>query len=153
MIPTTEHAITITRRFSAAISDVYAAWTVPTCMERWLGKVTAEVNVGGRYRFKSLEGNCRTHVYTGEYLSIEENHLVVQSFLAGEPNPNIPNPYSNEFIGIQVKQIDPELTELTFVNGWDGETLTKEFEFAVRAAWSEWLDRMQRSLTNASPTF
>lgn len=56
-----EHSIVITRDVKAPSRDVYAAWTEPVKMERWLGKVSADVRVGGAYRFESQEG----YIYTG----------------------------------------------------------------------------------------
>lgn len=143
---TTKHTISLTRFIPAATSEIYAAWTDPQRMTLWLGNVTADVRVGGRYRFESPAENSGTYIYTGEYLVLEADRRVVQSFLAGEPDPNVPNPYMNEYLEIQLREIAPEQTELTFINGWEGEALNEEATIAVRAAWSEWIDRMQKSL-------
>lgn len=137
-----QHSIVLTRDVNAASRDIFAAWTELGRMERWLGKVSADVRVGGAYRFESREG----YIYTGKYLALEDGRRVVQSFLAGEPNPAAPSPYSNEFIEVRLLERGPSRTELTFINGWDGEGLSEEGVIAARAAWSEWLDRMERSL-------
>ena len=47
-----EYSIAITRQVNAASREIYAAWTDPTKMGCWLGKVAADLCVGGRYRFE-----------------------------------------------------------------------------------------------------
>lgn len=81
-----EYSITLTREVNAAAKQVYAAWTEQATMERWLGKVSAEIRVGGHYRFERSAEGGQTHLYTGEYLAIEDGRRIVQSFLAGEPD-------------------------------------------------------------------
>ncbi|MDP1796218.1 MAG: SRPBCC domain-containing protein [Planctomycetaceae bacterium] len=145
--PPPEHSLAIIRTVNASAADIYAAWIDLPRMARWLGKVTADVRVGGRYHFESPAEGGKTYVYTGEYLAIEDGRRVKQSFLAGEPDPNTPNPYTDEFIEIRLKPLDAHRTEFTFTNGWSGESMNDEFRDAVIAAWSEWLDRMERSLS------
>lgn len=141
-----EHSLVITREIDAPSRDVYAAWTEPERMERWLGKVAADVRVGGRYRFDSPAEEGKTYTFTGEYQALEEGRRIVQSFLAGEPDPETPNPYPNEFIEIQLRDLGPSRTELTFTNGWDGEAIDEEGLAGARAGWSIWLDMMEKSL-------
>lgn len=139
-----EHSITLTREVAAAARDVYAAWIDPGRMERWLGKTSAEVRVGGRYRFESPAEGGETHIYTGEYLVLEDDRRVVQSFLAGEPDPTAADLYPNEFIEIRLRDLGPFRTSVTFINGWDGQAVSDEFLVVSRTAWSEWLDRMEK---------
>ena len=70
------HSLTLTRAVNAPVRDVYAAWTVPDRMSRWLGKVEADVRPGGRYRFESDAGDGKTFVFTGEYLDLEPGRRV-----------------------------------------------------------------------------
>ena len=142
-----EYSITLTREMNAAAKQVYAAWTEQATMERWLDKVFAEIRVGGRYRFESSAEGGQTHLYTGEYLALEEERRIVQSFLAGEPDPTAVNPFPNEFIEIRLRDLGPSRTGVTFINGWDGEAVSEEFLAVVRTAWSEWLDRIEKAVT------
>jgi uncharacterized protein YndB with AHSA1/START domain len=142
------HSIEITRTVATTPDAIYAAWTDQDTMSRWLGKVAADVRIGGRYRFESPAESGKTHVYTGEYLVLDARTRVKQSFLAGEPDPSATNPYLNEFVEIRLQTLDSKSTKITFVNGWDGEPLTDEAQVVVRAAWSQWLDRMESSLSN-----
>ena len=119
-------------------------------MERWLGKVSAEIRVGGRYGFERSAEGGQTHLYTGEYLAIEDERRIVQSFLAGEPDPSAVNPYPNEFIEIRLRDLGPSQTRVTFINGWDGEAVSEEFQAVARSAWSEWLDRMEKTVVEGA---
>jgi len=141
-----EHSIVLTREINAAPRDVYAGWTDPARMERWMGRVSADVRVGGAYRYEIPAEGGKTYIHSGEYLILEDGRRVVQSFLAGEPDPAVPNSYRNEFIEVRLEELGPSRTALTFTNGWDGEPLNEEGLAAVRAAWSEWLDRMEKSV-------
>lgn len=67
---------------------------------------------------------------------------MVQTFLAGDPTSA--NPYSNEFIEVRFRELSPTQSEMTFINGWDGEALTEEGIDAAKAAWSQWLDGMEK---------
>lgn len=122
-----QHSIVLTRVVNAPARNVYAAWTEPSAMERWLGRVDADVRVGGRYHFESPAEGGKTYTYTGA-------------------DPATANPYPNERIEIRLVEIGPAQTELTFVNAWDGEALSEESRAEAGAAWSEWLDRMEKSV-------
>lgn len=140
------HSISLTRRIEATPAKIYAAWTEPETMARWLGKVAADVRVGGRYRFESPAPGGTTYIYTGEYLVLEENRRVAQTFLAGEPDPHAPRPYHNEFIEIQIRRLEGSASEVSFVNGWDGDSIGEDGEAAAKAAWSQWLDQMEQAV-------
>jgi uncharacterized protein YndB with AHSA1/START domain len=62
----------------APISEVYAAWTEPEAMRRWLSpvgraEVQADVRVGGRFRIVMGAGE-RNLQHTGEYLIVDPPH-------------------------------------------------------------------------------
>ena len=141
------HLMTLTRTVNATARDVYTAWTVSDQISRWLGKVEADVRPGGRYRFESDSREGKTFVFTGEYLVLEPGRRVVQSFLAGEADT--PTPYPNEFIEVRLREISETQTELTFINGWNGEAIGEDGIEAAKAAWSQWLDLMEASLVGS----
>ena len=146
-MPDPTHSITMIRTVNAPVDAVYAAWTEPDRMARWVGEVEADVRPGGRYRFESDAGDGNTFVFTGEYLALEPGHRVRQTFLAGEADT--PNPYPNEFIEVRLRELPEARTELTFLNGWDGEAIGEDGVEAAKAGWNQWLDLMEASL---SPT-
>jgi uncharacterized protein YndB with AHSA1/START domain len=72
-------SLTIKRRFKAAPEKVYAAWTDPEKMSRWLGppdvikvNTTTDVTVGGRYAIQMIVPNDE-HNVTGVYREIVPN--------------------------------------------------------------------------------
>ena len=71
----TQGRVRIERALPAPIEDVYAAWTQPEAMARWLApmghaEVEADVRVGGRLRVVMIGGGMSIE-HTGEYLTVE----------------------------------------------------------------------------------
>lgn len=67
--------VRIEMALAAPIEDVYAAWTQPAAMARWLAptgsaEVEADVRVGGRFRVVMI-GDGTSIQHTGEYLTVE----------------------------------------------------------------------------------
>jgi len=144
-----EHEITLTRRFKTSADNLYAAWTDPSVMRQWLGRnVDADVRVGGRYRIENDGGDGTIFVHSGEYRVLEPGRRIVQTFKAGPAGSDQeqPTPYINEYLEVQLKPWGPGETELTFINGWDGEALSAEDQNATREAWSSWLDLLDSVL-------
>lgn len=139
-----EHSLVIIREIDAPSRDVYAAWTQPDKMERWLGRVTRTVRVGSRYRFHL--GGDDTASYSGEYLVLEEGRRVVQTICADNQYSAVPTPSPTELIEVQLRDLGPSRTELTFINGWDGGALDEKSLAEAKLAWSGWFDLMERSL-------
>jgi uncharacterized protein YndB with AHSA1/START domain len=140
------HSITIIRELPIAIERVYAAWTNHTDMELWLGKVTADVHVGGHYRFEILADDSKINVYTGTYLLVDYEKRIVQSFLAGETNFLGTETYFDEFIEVGFVGLGTSRTKVTFINGWNGDDISTDFRSIARDAWDGWLDRMEQAL-------
>lgn len=68
-------ALRLERLLPAPIADVFAAWTNPALMARWLtpighAEVEADVRVGGRFRVTMIDGDVRLE-HTGEYLVVD----------------------------------------------------------------------------------
>lgn len=146
-----EHTIILTRVFAASPEAIYAAFTKPALMRRWMAEkleyFEADVRVGGRYRIENrMEGQVFVHV--GEYLALEPGRRVVQSFRAGpaEQDPKVPSPYLNEFFEVKLRPLEAGRTELTLTNGWDGEALDNEASEGVREGWSQWLGQLEAAL-------
>lgn len=139
------HSMTLTRTVNAPARAVYAAWTVPDPMSRWLGKVEADVRPGGRYKFESDAGDGKTFVFTGEYLDLEPDRRVKQTFLAGESET--PSTYPDEFIKVCLRELSETQTELTLLNDWDGDSIGEDGVEASKAGWSQWFDMMEESLS------
>jgi uncharacterized protein YndB with AHSA1/START domain len=137
-----EHAIEIVRVIDAPVDEVYAAWTDPAVMSRWMARsVDADVRVGGRYRNELDAGEAGTFVHTGEYLVLEPGRRIVQTFGV---EGGAESPFRDERLEVTLRPLGPKQTELTFRDGWDGPALDAEDKEAARVAWSGWLDRLQQ---------
>src|SRR5690606_25804921 len=115
--------ITIVRRLAAPVAEVYRAWTEPRLMQMWLGdRVDADVTVGGRYRIENDADDGVMYAHEGEYLVLEPEDRIVQTFEAGPvgDDSNAESPYQNEYPEITLTKLDDQTTELTFENAWDG---------------------------------
>lgn len=134
---TPQHLIRLERDFDASPEALYAAWTDPDIMNRWFGRVEADVRVGGRYRIESDGEAGEVYVHSGRYLAFEPNRFVRQTFLA---EGHEPNPYTDEFIAISLHGLADGRTRLVLDNGWNGPALAEEDAEAAKQGWSMWLD-------------
>ena len=143
---TPEHTIVIKKIVRATPAVVYAAWTDPSVMCRWLAeKVEADVRVGGRYRNIVGVADGMTYIHSGEYLLLEPESRIVQTFSGGPDEPATePNPYTDETIDLGLAARGSSETELTFVNGWNGKAMNDEEREAVTEAWTSWLSRLDK---------
>lgn len=142
-----QHDITIVREFAAPADALYAAWTDPALMRRWIAsEIEADVRVGGSYRNVVDAGEAGSFVHSGRYLVLEPGRRVVQTFrgspAAAEAADNPAPPYQNEQLDVTLRPLGPNSTELTFRNCWEGQALGVEDLAATRAAWDVWLDQL-----------
>ena len=71
-------SLTIKRRFKASPAQVYAAWTQPEQLAKWMGPIgttaaeaEADVRVGGRYHIRRLCGEgAMGRVYESQHIDI-----------------------------------------------------------------------------------
>ena len=135
-----DHAVSVTRVIDAPADAVYAAWTDPATMQRWMARnVEADVRVGGRYRNEVDASEAGTFVHTGEYLVLEPGRRIVQTFGVDSAEAS---PYRDERLEVTLRPLGPERTELTLIDGWDGPGLDEADEAATRQAWSGWIDEL-----------
>lgn len=144
-----KHEIAITKRYPAPVGEVYRAWTDPAKMRQWLAnRVDADLRVGGRYRFENDGDDGAVYVHTGEYLALEPDHRVLQTFRAGNADTDIgaESLYLDEYIEVVLTPVGPNETSLSFTNGWDGDAMSEADRAATADAWSGWLDQLVRAL-------
>lgn len=142
-----EHRITIVREINAPASAMYAAWTEPVTMRRWIASESdADVRVGGSYRHVIDAGEAGRFVHSGQYLILEPERRIVQTFRgaseAGGPAGDSSQLYHNERLEVLLRPLGPNRTELTFSNIWEGQALSAEDLAATRAGWDAWLDQL-----------
>lgn len=77
-------SLTINRTFAAPVDELYAAWTDPEIIRKWLAPGTTEVvhadtelRVGGQFLCQMREENGKMHATRGVYREIVPNRKVV----------------------------------------------------------------------------
>ena len=80
---TTKPSLTIKRRFNAPPEKVYAAWTDPEKLARWMGpagtksvQAECDLRVGGRYAIKMIMPDDE-HNVSGVYREVVPNEKIV----------------------------------------------------------------------------
>jgi uncharacterized protein YndB with AHSA1/START domain len=81
---TTKPSLTLKRRYNAPPAKVFAAWTDPEKMKRWLGTEATvgllgeiDARVGGRYRFRMRSPDAEEHEVSGVYREVVPNQKLV----------------------------------------------------------------------------
>lgn len=81
-------SITVIRTIPAPPAEVFAAWTDPALLRRWLapgpcevGEAEADPRPGGRYRIVAVEPDGTRHVTTGEYLEVVPGRRLVKTWV------------------------------------------------------------------------
>jgi len=77
-------SLTLKRRLQAPPAKVFAAWTDPEKIMRWMGpadfttpQAESDARVGGRYRFVMLSPDGEQHVVRGIYREVVANEKLV----------------------------------------------------------------------------
>jgi uncharacterized protein YndB with AHSA1/START domain len=83
----TKPSLTIERRFNAPPAKVYAAWTDPEKIKRWMGpgevktlRAESDPRVGGRYRIVMRAPDGEEHDVSGIYREVIPNEKLVFSW-------------------------------------------------------------------------
>ncbi len=138
------NAVTIVRVINASADDLYAAWTDPSIMRRWMATIVeADVQVGGRYRITIHEDDGSVNTFTGEYRVLEPGRRLVKTFRHHSAKPG---EYEDEYVDVSFRALGPRRTELTLVNGWSGRPATAEELDGVREGFRIWLDQLEAAL-------
>ena len=133
-----EHSATIVRVINASANELYAAWTEPQIMKRWLATVVeADVRVGGRFRIENHEKDGTVNAFTGEYRVLEPGSRIVQTFHHVSAKPGT---YEDELLEVKLKPLATGVTELRLINSWKGSAMSEAELQALEAGWSQWLD-------------
>ena len=80
-------SLTVKRRLKASPAKVFAAWTDPEKIKRWMGpeqfktaQAESDARVGGRYRFVMLSPDGEKHGVGGIYREVVANEKLVFSW-------------------------------------------------------------------------
>jgi uncharacterized protein YndB with AHSA1/START domain len=135
----TKTALAVTRRYAASPDRVFAAWTDPDSLGRWMspfGKsvATADVRVGGTFKI-IMQGQGTEIEHTGEYLEVDRPRRLVftwQSPYTG-PTPSV--------VTVELRP-DGDQTELILTH----ERLPEDQVESHRGGWGQILDNLAAAL-------
>lgn len=138
----------IRRVYHAPVAAVYAAWTDPEQMKRWMGptdafgdsEVTMDVRVGGRYRIVMRSPDGETHRVGGVYREVVPHKKLVYTW-AWESTPERESLVTLEF------KPSGDGTELVLAHQRFADTQARDKH---REGWLACLDRLGRFVSHVS---
>lgn len=137
-----QHVVDTVRVIAGTPKELYAAWTEPELMRRWMARtVEADVRPGGRYRMEVDQPGGAVHVFTGEYLELEPPDRIVMTF--GVDGPEIDDEISDEKVTVLFEP-EPGGTKVTIRNTWTGKPYDDADYAALREGWGLWLDLLAK---------
>lgn len=120
---TAEQAISLAlvRRLRAPVQSVYAAWTEPKLIARWLApgaatvtSVTNDLRVGGRYRIDGVDGAGIEYAISGTYHELEADRRIVLTWMYEGAAVALRGEAS--VVDVELRALGPDLTELTLTH-------------------------------------
>jgi uncharacterized protein YndB with AHSA1/START domain len=143
-MPTAETSLTMVRTIYASTLDLFAAWTNPKLMGRWLGSTDwpmtdAQVDprVGGRNRFSVSSPEGEIHTTSGVYREFEPNRKLVMTWIYEGPHPGADR--GESLLTVTFKEMGQDQTELTLLHEQIG---TAEGVETLRSGWTACLDQL-----------
>jgi uncharacterized protein YndB with AHSA1/START domain/predicted pyridoxine 5'-phosphate oxidase superfamily flavin-nucleotide-binding protein len=127
------------RRLKSPVRAVYAAWTEPRLLARWLApggdtvtSITMDLRKGGRYRLEGVHGDGRPYSFSGTYLELAEDRRVAMSWIYDGPVAELKGRPS--VVVADLRELEPDLTELTVTHEKLAERDAAEI---YRVSWTE----------------
>jgi uncharacterized protein YndB with AHSA1/START domain len=138
-------SITIVRTIGAPVAEVFAAWTDPALLQRWLApgpcecvEATADARPGGRYRLVVADPSGGRHVTSGEYRKVIPEQRLVQTWVLEGVDPDVDR-YPT-LLTVDFRAVGPRSTELTLRHD---QLLTIEDREGNREGWRLCLDKLE----------
>ena len=136
-------SLEIRRVFKAPVATVYAAWTDPEQMKRWMAPsdayqstVTAEVKVGGRYRIVMNAPDGQVHRLGGVYREVVPNRRLVYTW-AWESTPE-----RESLVNVEFRAVG-DATELVLTHHRFADTEARDRHLQ---GWNGCIARLERLL-------
>ncbi len=133
------------RKLASPVRAVYAAWTEPRLLVRWLASgadtvtsVTMDLRIGGRYRLEGVSGDGKLYSITGTYLDLDEHRRIAMSWLYDGPIGAMQK--GKSVVTADFVELGPELTELTLTHEKLSERDAAEI---YRIAWTECIGKLE----------
>jgi uncharacterized protein YndB with AHSA1/START domain len=140
----TKPSLTLKRRLKATPEKVFAAWTDPEKVRRWMGpgevtvlSVEADPRAGGRYRWVMQNAAGEIHDVSGDYREFVPNEKLVFTW-AWKSTPE-----RQSLVTVLIKPDgDGSLLTLTHEQFFDEETRDRH-----QYGWNGALDKMEKLFT------
>jgi uncharacterized protein YndB with AHSA1/START domain len=135
----------LVRTIDASAAEVFAAWTDPTMMRRWLApeafggttvEIEADARIGGRYLI-AVVGPRDVLFTAGEYRELAPPERLVMTWSSGE----LLEEYRDKatLVTVAMRALEPALTELTLTHSG----VAAGDETGLREGWANCLDRLK----------
>ncbi len=145
--PSSGASITVVRTIAAPIAQVFAAWTDPVLLQRWLApgrcevvEARADARPGGTYRIVVLDPVGNRHTTTGVYREVVPRKRLVQTWVYEGVNAVDPYP---TLLTVDFRELGPRSTELKL---HQEQLLTPEYREGNREGWRLCLDKLEALL-------
>lgn len=139
-------SVTLVRRLASPAHAVYAAWTQPRLLARWLAggadtvtSVTVDLRTGGRFRVEGVNGDGKPYAYSGTYLDLAESRRIALSWIYDGPVPALRT--GSSVVIAEMRPLAADLTELTLTHEKLSARDTGEL---YRIGWSECLCNLEQ---------
>ena len=137
-------SLTLKRRFKAPPAKVFAAWTDPEKIKRWMGpadfktpQAESDARVGGRYRFAMRSPDGEAHVVGGVFREVVTNEKLVFTW-AWNAAPG-DEPYESLVTVLFKPDGDGTLLTLTHEQLFDEESRDRH-----EKGWNGSLDKLEK---------
>jgi len=146
-------SISLVRRLPAPASKVFAAWTRPGTLVRWLAPggdvvtgVETELCEGGRYRIEAIDTHGRPYSISGTYVELVTNERIVLSWNYDGPTAALRAKAT--LVTADMRQVGPNLTELTLTHE---NNPTREVAGLNKVNWTSCLGKLEAACTSVPP--
>jgi len=137
-------SLTLKRRFQAPPAKVFAAWTDPEKIKRWMGpgqittkRAEADPRVGGRYRIEMRSPDGEAHNVSGVYREVVVNEKLVFTWAWDATPPD--EPYETMVTVLFKPDGDGTLLTLTHERFIDDESRDGH-----KQGWNGALDKLEK---------
>jgi uncharacterized protein YndB with AHSA1/START domain/predicted pyridoxine 5'-phosphate oxidase superfamily flavin-nucleotide-binding protein len=133
------------RKLKAPARAVYAAWTEPRMLARWLApgadtvtSVTVDLRKGGGFRLEGLNGDGKSYAFSGTYLDLVEDRRVALSWSYDGPVPALRG--GTSIVVADLRNLEAGLTELTLTHE---KLAARDAAEIYRVSWTECIGNLE----------
>ncbi len=144
-----ETSVTLVRTIKASAHEVFAAWTDPKQLMRWMAPApytmtVAETDprVSGRFRMAVVGPDGEEHVTTGEYRELVPGKRLAMTWLDEGPDPTAER--TETLVSVGFHEVAPGVTEVVVCHE---RILTPEGREGMREGWTACLDELEALFT------